>query len=296
MRAQRRISARAGAAAGALLLAAGAGACSPDSERADTETADPATSATDLDTALERSVAWSSARLDAADPYTLVVFDFVHRRYAIAEFADARALARSGVADADPAAEPELRLVRPDVRVNAAQLVEPDAHAPSVLVRGALACDEPGTPAGFEARLDAAIAAGGYDLTHAAVAIGIEVDLGCAPTGGDELRARIVDALATQASADTRVDDVAIERLAMLEYLGARERIPAERVTALIAAQRADGSFPADDTAAALHATVLATWVIAGQVEAGPDPQGADAQGSSVPGGGDPAAPLALLG
>lgn len=291
MRVPRRVSGRVLTAAGALLLAATAGACGTDPDTdpgtgTGTDSAEP-----HLDTALARSVAWSSAHLDAADPYTLVVFDFVHRRYAIAEFAGARELAQLGVAAADPAAEPELRLIRTDVRVLAAQLAEPDAHPSSLLVRGALACDEPGTPDDFEAWLEAAIVAGGYDLTHAAVAIGIEADLGCAPTGGAALRARIVDALATQAAADTRVDDVAIERLAMLEYLGARERIAAARIAALLAAQRDDGSFPAADTAAALHATALATWVLAGQVEAAAVPPG-----TGAPGGGDPAAPLALLG
>ncbi len=213
----------------------------------------------------ERAIEWASAQLDATDPFTLVVYDHLYRRFGIAEFDRARPLAVDAL---DTLGETEeRRLIDPDARVDPAAFDDPDAYAPGLLVAGALACDEPGSPPDFEQWLADAIAAGGYDLTHAAVAIGIETELGCAPTGGDARRGEIVDALSKAVAADRDVDDVAIERMAMLVYLDELDRVPDQRLGDLVAAQQPDGSFTTTEAGFERHTTALAIWVLGAVVE-----------------------------
>jgi hypothetical protein len=215
--------------------------------------------------AYDRAIEWADTQLDATDPFTLVVYDHLHRRFGIAEFARARPLA---VGALDTLGDTnERRLIDPDARIDAAVFDDAEAYAPGLLVVGALACDEPGSPPEFEAWLAAAITTGGYDLTHAAVAIGIETELGCPPTGGDAQRAAIVDALSEAVAADTDVDDVAIERMAMLVYLDALDRIPDHRLRDLVAAQQSDGSFTTTEAGFERHTTALAIWVLGTVVE-----------------------------
>jgi hypothetical protein len=133
-------------------------------------------------------------------------------------------------------------------------------------VRGALACDEPGRPPGFDGTLRAAAGAGGYPLTHAALALGIEQELGCDPTGGDALRAEIVDALRRAVAADTTVDDAAVERVAILTYLGEGDAVPRSRLDAVAGAARRHGGLPGPDVATRQHTTALAIWSLAARV------------------------------
>jgi hypothetical protein len=259
--------------AGILGLSVAASCGGSGSRAVDSTTTRPAAKATaaDVDRALARGVSWSAANLDTTDAFTLAFADYVGRRYGIAEFAGARALARQKAAGEQAESQPDLRLVVPEARVAPAALTE-QARPAFMLLRGGLACGDPGTPPDFEARLRAAIVAGDYDLTHAAFALGVERELGCPPTGGDALRQEIGDALEPSIARTTRIDDLAVERMAALAYLGGR--VPHAAVRAIVAAQRPDGSFAAPDDGTKRHLGVFAAWALASAAanRAGADP------------------------
>lgn len=266
------------ALAGAVALAL-AGACSNGGEASESPTATGVSSSTTaplddvaLHSGLDTAIAWLAAELPETDAFTLAFVDYVGRRYGIAEFAEARALAQRAAASERPETQPDLRLVFPDARVAPEALTETGSPPGFLLVRGGLACDEPGSPEGFDDQIRAAIDAGGYDLTHAGLALGIERDLGCAPTGGTELRDAVVAALVAEAETATAIDDLAAERLAVLVYLGAADRVTNAQIAAVIDAQQGDGSIAAPDPATARHLMTFAVWVLADAANRNGDP------------------------
>jgi hypothetical protein len=250
-------------------------ACGSSESRSDGPTTStrpaPSASPADVDRALGRAIAWSAANLGTTDAFTLAFADYVGRRYGITEFATARALARQKAATEQAATQPDLRLVDPSARVAPAALTE-QARPAFMLLRGGLACGDPGTPPDFEQRLRAAIVAGDYDLTHAAFALGVERELGCPPTGGEALRQEMVDALEQSIEKTKQIDDLAVERMSGLVYIGGK--LPAAAVSAVVAAQRPDGSFAAPDEGTERHLAAFATWALASAApaRAGSDP------------------------
>lgn len=263
------------ATASLLVLAAGT-ACGSDAaspqqrassttaQRGPTTTTLVVTRRTDAATrdALDRVVAASARSLETTDVFTLIIFDYVARRYELASLKGARELALAATNGASPDQEPELRMIRPAARPTAASLREANGNASSMLVRNALACDSPGSAPDFETRLRTAIDSGGYALTHAAVALGIEAELRCPATGGTNLRAMIIDAIALAVADDTTVDDLSVERMAMLVYMDAAHHIPVARLDALVAAIRDDGTIAGPDIATQRHTAGLAIWVL----------------------------------
>jgi hypothetical protein len=246
---------------------------------ASTTTTGPAAGPAAVDGALDRATAWSAKNLDTTDAFTLAFADYVGRRYGIAAFAPARALAQQKVASEQAATQPDLRLVVPSARVAPPALTE-QARPAFMLLRGGLACGDPGTPPDFETRLRAAIVAGDYDLTHAAFALGVEHELGCAPTGGASLRQEVVHALEQSIGRTTRIDDLAVERMAALVYLGGN--LPDAAVRAIIAAEHRDGSFTAPDPGTQRHLGIFAVWALA---SAAPNRPAADPNARLVPAG-----------
>ena len=212
--------------------------------------------------ALHRLVESSAHSLTNTDVFTLVIFDYVARRYALDALRPARKLAEAATAGAIPDNEPELRLTQASARPTVHSLREANGNASSMLVRNALACDSPGSAPDFAQRLTSAQNDGGYALTHAAVALGIEAELRCPPTGGPQLRAAVIAAIANAVRRDTEIDDIAVERMAMLVYLGAAHRIPRGRIDALVAAVRDDGTVVGSDVATQRHTAGLAIWVL----------------------------------
>ncbi len=243
-----------------LSLAASCGSSEPRTVGSTTTRPAPKASPADVERALARAIGWSAANLETTDAFTLAFVDYVGRRYGITEFAPARELARQKAATEQAESQPDLRLVNPSARVAPAALTEP-ARPAFMLLRGGLACGDPGTPPDFEARLRAAIVASDYDLTHAALALGVEHELGCPPTGGPALRQQIVDALGRAIDPAAPVDDLAVERMAAFAYLGGQ--LPDAAVSAIVAAQRPDGSFAAPDDGTQRHLGAFAVWALA---------------------------------
>ncbi len=216
-----------------------------------------------------RGAAALARLLTQMDPASLSIPDYLARRFDWPELAGAGALAR--------------RMLRADDAGSSGglgRLVDPAAPAPTqrqlagapdyeVVIADALVCRSGSDPS---AQLPAAIrrvaAQGGYPLTHAAVALGIAHERRCMPAADDVLRRDLVTALRAEADAATVVDDLAIERLAMLAFLG--EPLPEGPVRAVVAAQRPDGSWvdPANRVPS-WHPTMLAVWALSAAADRG---------------------------
>jgi hypothetical protein len=170
---------------------------------------------------------------------------------------------RSRVLAAAPSS-PQLRLfgrlVDPAVRPDAAEL-DTITNPSDRLILAALYCHEIDPP-----RTDTLAAFAdkpGADVSHGALALQWLLESGCISAAqADPLRRRFVNALDAQA-AQTPTTDLGIEAMAMLDYLGASDRIDHSRVSAIIGAQHADGGWgehPADPSND--HTTTLALWVL----------------------------------
>ncbi len=106
---------------------------------------------------------------------------------------------------------------------------------------------------------------GGYVLTHQAVWLVFHAWMGCTSSVDlEERRRTFAAALVRETRADPVVSDLYAERLAMLGQLGFAASIEPAWIDALLAAQRAEGCFPAGDTIACHpHPTGLALWTLA---------------------------------
>lgn len=127
----------------------------------------------------------------------------------------------------------------------------------------------PQEPAPLAAELRSVADEGGYPLTHAGLAFELARERGCF----DELQARslhraIVPALRAAVAKTVSVDDLAIERFAILGFLG--ERLPAAMVRSIATAQLPDGSW-VDPTGKlpSWHPTMLAVWALAAASDRG---------------------------
>ncbi len=265
---------RAWARAGAIVLLPAVAACSTvDSSTSDSPAA-PVTAeprgrrgAAPVDPSLQLAAVRAADALAGMrgemDPASLSIPDYLARRYGLAALDGSGNLARR-------------LLVAGDRRGTGSAtdgLVESTARRPT---RGELA-GSPGyeraiVSARFCDRLEGrALArrvtdlagAGGYPLTHAAFAFQLAWERHCFDDITAVRTARVlVTALRTEVAKMTVVDDLAIERLAMLAFLG--RPLPPNGVAAIADAQRPDGSW-SDLSGEVLdwHPTMLGTWVLA---------------------------------
>ncbi len=197
------------------------------------------------------------------DPASLSIPAYLERRYGLTALAGSLAEAR--------------RLVAADVhRGNTSTtdaLVDPGATRPNAsqldgspiyerAIVAALYCTARDSETLIR-RVDTVAARGGYDLTHAAIAFELARQRGCLPpASAAAARLRFVRALTRAASNIAIVDDLAIERIAMLALLGAA--LPAGAIRAIASAQQSDGRWvdPAGRVPA-WHPTMLAVWALA---------------------------------
>lgn len=250
----------------ALLAAAAHAAPTPDARAAR------------LAAARERGLAWFATAVATPDPSWLSLFGYLRRRFGL----EAR-LAGGAAPDArrDPVARPEVdaiyrRIDDPHAAVDKAAI----AALPTAVDRitaSALHCDRIPLPADWPAILARASRAGGYALTHAVLATEWTLEHGCRPRADlaglraeqIELLVALVERRAALATRYAAATDLWIEALAMLDYAGAGDRIRAAWIDDLLAAQRADGGWPAHPRAARAdpHATALALWALSTQLQ-----------------------------
>lgn len=125
----------------------------------------------------------------------------------------------------------------------------------------ALHCDRWPLPTGFDSGLRAEVAKGGYFTTHALLARQWATEQGCFENSfelNDALRASLIENASRPVNGD-----LFAESLAMLYYGGFGYAVRPEWIETLKSTQRADGSFPFDETGLLpRHSTALALWAL----------------------------------
>jgi hypothetical protein len=235
--------------AGAALLAILVACASPDT----VSRRDP------VEHAIESAEAFLQRRDGSLDPLMTYVLARLERRYGLTWTAAQRRQVLSA-ARSTPQLRLFGRLVDPAARPDAAAL-DTITNASDRLILTALYCHELGTPP--DDWLAAFADKPGADVSHGALALRWLLENGCiSDAQAEPLRRRFVSALDAQA-AQTPTTDLGIEAMAMLDYLGASDRIEHSWMSAIVGAQHADGGWgehPADPSND--HTTALALWVL----------------------------------
>jgi hypothetical protein len=208
---------------------------------------------------------------ERTDLSALIVLDYLQRRYGLgAEFAFENTY-KSGL-DADKL-RTWGRFVGMTTAVNEASLGSLDNPGIEELVMHALYCDRFPLPASYDGLLNRFIEQGGYELTHAVLALKLVRDHGCAvgSSAVADPERRLVSALHAlllRAPAEPRFEelDVRYEALAvLLDFLNDQD-LPAQALARVRAEQQSDGGFPAAaDQPSSPHPTVMAVWALLGE-------------------------------
>lgn len=209
--------------------------------------------------AIGRAEAFLQKRGTAIDPLMTFVLARLERRWALSWTAAQRS-ATLAATPATPQRALFARLVDPAAHVDPAALATIQ-NVSDRLILSALYCrDVPG--ASLEALAPWA-ERDGTDVSHGAMALRWLVENGCvAATDAEPLRQRYIAGLVTEAG-NHRDADRGIEAMAMLDYLGAADRIAPAWIDAILSAQHGDGGWgerPAERSND--HTTVLALWVL----------------------------------
>ena len=196
-----------------------------------------------VETARDRALRYFRHEVRAVDPGWAHLFGYYRRRFGLEAFdAEGRRLHEVPSAQA-----------RPQIAALYARLTDPAAAAPkrriaeleSAIDRitvSALHCDRIALPQGWLDALRAASRAGGYALTHAALAGQWSLENGCVSREeARDLQAEqvrrlegLVEARDELARTHAAATDLWIEALAMLHYLGAGARVRGEWLEALL--------------------------------------------------------------
>lgn len=217
----------------------------------------------EVEDAVTRGVSFVAPQLSSIDIASASLFDYIHRNWEVPGLSDVRPQieerARIGGLVDDEAML--ARLALPD-----ADHVEPDRQTEPTteVLSAALHCDRRPMDDAVQDRLSRLVDAGGYDTTHAALAIGWMGELGCPVP--EQLRAESIERIATELHdlGPDAITDLATEQSALLLYLGARSRLPSEWLTRLLDAQRSDGGWGEPSGPATWHMTLLAIWTLEG--------------------------------
>lgn len=104
----------------------------------------------------------------------------------------------------------------------------------------------------------------GYITTHIAIAVVIMDERGCAPQGLEELRERTIRMMSDGLQANHTVNDLNIERMAVLYELGRSDLVAPTWITDVLVAQQPNGAWTLrpSDTTSDWHPTLLALWLL----------------------------------
>ncbi len=220
-----------------------------------------------------RATRWFAKHVDEPQPGWASLFGYMHRRFGL-EALDARGrpLHRAVLADAsDEWAALYRRLDDPAAAVPAARIAALESQTDRMTAL-ALHCDRLGVPAAWPDVLAAASEAGGYALTHAALATRWTIENGCAPAERlAEIEQLQRDRLAAMAASRDALEDAYpngtdlwLESIAMLYYLEGGDRLEPGTLDEVLVLQRPDGGWPVHSSArrSDAHATALALWVV----------------------------------
>jgi len=225
--------------------------------------------------AIERAIVYFGRDVSTADPNWAALFAFLKRRFGLevrlasGEFAHrVRGGAAGGVM------QDIYRRIDDPTAIADKKAIADLEHVVDRITASALHCDRIALPADWLAILAKAAQAGGYALTHSALALEWTLENGCAPRHAAEVAAlRLEQVRLLVALMDDRAElarrfeadaDLWIEAVAMLYYVGGRAEIRPEWLRHLVGMQLPNGAWPASTRAerADAHATSLALWAL----------------------------------
>lgn len=203
------------------------------------------------------------------DPIGYLSLAVLHRRFPIAAFRDMRARYLQALAAAK---DDQLRTLRVFLRLlhHAAPSDPEDLAAINegidLVTSRALHCDRLGLPSDYQATVREAAEAGGYFLTHVALALKWVRENGCDTEWTRSLEAAILARVAEIPNADSQVTDLELEAATLLYYWGRDDLVPDGFLGAVLAAQGDDGGWSPDSESQATvrhwHPTSLALWML----------------------------------
>lgn len=224
----------------------------------------------ELGAAADRGYRWLISQGSDLPPYVPLLLDHMQRRFGLELSPEIDAVARQAAESGETAAQMRvyLRLLDPEVVITEADLAGLTDEVDRI-TGPALACDQVALPADYVALLQRAVDLGGYERTHAVLALQWLREHGCiADDAATDLSGRWAEALVESVEAervsDNGAGDLAIEAMAMLAYTGHADRIEQAWVAHVLAAQNPDGWWPhgINEEVASPHATVLAVWLL----------------------------------
>jgi hypothetical protein len=226
----------------------------------------------------QRALRYFATQVEGSQPSWAPIFDYLHRRFGL-EAVDARGrplhLPPPGRPEGEIAAIYH-RAWDPAAAVRKEQIAALESPIDRISA-SALHCDRIALPVEWEAILGEASRVGGYALTHAVLAGQWTIENGCrsqnelADLQNDQVA--LLEQLAGQReetiAAFDAGQDIWIETLAMLYYLGADDRVRDEWLDALVAAQRSDGGWARGrrEDRSDPHPTSLSLWVLLERLE-----------------------------
>lgn len=126
-------------------------------------------------------------------------------------------------------------------------------------------CDRFPLPTNFWKSVDRQIVAGGYELTHIALALVLLRDNGCAlPPIAATVEDRVVSGMLALADDAQTLADLRYESMVLLQMLGRHDLVKKDWINAVLAEQLPSGGWAAEanSTKESDHATVLAFWAL----------------------------------
>ncbi len=193
---------------------------------------------------IERGIAYLVSQRARVPQHSLFVPAHIGRRYGYSELATfAEGFDPQSAAFAKQPVVNRMMAYAYDGAARVEALELEGQHPIARLLYPALHCDYLALPGGYGGRIEAAAGAGGYDATHAALALGFLRERGCALPRAGQLRAAVIEAMDRELRAAEKADDLSMELCAMLAYAGAHERIEPRWSAVVGAAQRDDGGW-----------------------------------------------------
>ena len=219
--------------------------------------------------AVEAGAAYLEGQYGTIDIASLSVIAYIGINWNVPSLAVAADAARERLATAelDPEEAAMARIADPSRIADATLDAGFDPGSTTATLVRVLRCDaDPLTDPDVMA-LDALVDGGGYDATHAALAVGWLEELGCEVADAAERHARLVEGISTELAAADDVTDLAMEQSAVLHYLGAGDQVPDDWGNRVLAAQRTDGGW--GERVSTWHMTLLAVWTLLAETAPG---------------------------
>ncbi len=228
----------------------------------------PEAGAVDLKEAVTRAIEFVGRSVGSPDPSWAGLVNYMHRRFRIP--LEVRSPSGAGQ-DSSPMARIFARIDDPAATIPKQEIADLE-HVVDRITASALHCDRITLPPNWVEILGKASRAGGYALTHAALASRWTVENGCldeAAVAGlqSEQIGLLVDFVDKRRQWSARYEaatDMWFEAVVMLYYLDAGSQVRREWIREILKLQRSDGGWartPREDRSDT-HASVLALWAL----------------------------------